>query len=443
MTHSPRFTGTSRYLTSESLRSAVDCALVLQRPLLVKGEPGTGKTLLAEAIAEGLGARLLTWNVKSTTRAQDGLYVYDTVQRLYDSRFGDGDVRDIKRYIRLGPLGQAFSAKERVVLLIDEVDKADLEFPNDLLHELDRMRFKILETDEEVVAQQRPVVVITSNNEKELPDAFLRRCVFHFIEFPDAELMRKIVDGPPPRPRRRARLAGDQGLLRAARLHPAAQAALDERAGRLARGAARARGAEPRPRAAPAVRRRAAQARAGSDRARRGLLGRPAHEGVARCSSGSSRRCGGARSRSGTHEAVALAGALSQGLHDSSLDGFYHVARALLVHSERHLDAFDQAFLEHFQGVEEAGLELTRELLDWLKDAQTAARAHRRGARAVRAALARASCSSCSRSGCASRRSATTAGASTSAPAASLRSATAARPAPASASAGRAATGAR
>jgi MoxR-like ATPase len=190
---SSRFRGTEKYLSSEGLQAAVNCALTLQRPLLVKGEPGTGKTLLAEAISESLGLRLIPWHVKSTTRAQDGLYVYDTVQRLYDSRFGDGDVKDIRRYIRLGPLGEAFSSRERVVLLIDEVDKADIEFPNDLLHELDRMRFRILETNEEVVAAHRPVVVITSNNEKELPDAFLRRCVFHFIDFPDMDLMRRIV----------------------------------------------------------------------------------------------------------------------------------------------------------------------------------------------------------------------------------------------------------
>ncbi len=188
-----RFKGTESYLTSESLRSAVDCAVALQRPLLVKGEPGTGKTLLAEAIAAAMGLKLLTWNVKSTTKAQDGLYVYDAVQRLHDSRFNDKDVRDIRQYLRMGPLGESFAAPERRVLLIDEIDKADLEFPNDLLHEIDRMRFRVIETDEEVVAKHRPVVVITSNNEKDLPDAFLRRCVFHFIEFPEKDLMQRIV----------------------------------------------------------------------------------------------------------------------------------------------------------------------------------------------------------------------------------------------------------
>ena len=188
-----RFRGTDSYLTNDALEAAVNCALALERPLLVKGEPGTGKTLLAEAIAAALGAEIIAWNVKSTTRAQDGLYVYDTVQRLYDSRFGDGDVRDIRHYIKLGPLGRALKAERRVVLLIDEVDKADLEFPNDLLHELDRMRFRVTETGDEVVAAERPVVIITSNNEKELPDAFLRRCVFHFIDFPDPSFMRRIV----------------------------------------------------------------------------------------------------------------------------------------------------------------------------------------------------------------------------------------------------------
>jgi len=187
------FQGTDDYLTSAELRDAVNVAVGLERPLLIKGEPGTGKTVLAEAIADALGLELLSWNIKSTTKAHDGLYIYDTVQRLNDARFGDGDISDIGKYIKLGPLGQAFRSKERVVLLIDEIDKADMEFPNDLLHELDRMSFHVDETDETITAKQRPVVVITSNNEKELPDAFLRRCVFHYITFPDEELMADIV----------------------------------------------------------------------------------------------------------------------------------------------------------------------------------------------------------------------------------------------------------
>lgn len=193
MTTFQRFTGTSSYLTNDAIEAAVNCALALEKPLLVRGEPGTGKTQLAEALAQAMNMPILRWHVKSTTRAQDGLYLYDTVQRLYDSRFGDHDVKDVEHYIKLGPMGQAFDSEERCVLLIDEVDKADVEFPNDLLHELDRMRFHVLETKREVVAKQRPVVIITSNAEKELPDAFLRRCVFHYIDFPSAELMQRIV----------------------------------------------------------------------------------------------------------------------------------------------------------------------------------------------------------------------------------------------------------
>ena len=188
-----RFQGTPGYIASGPLVDAVNCAIALERPLLLKGEPGTGKTVLAQHVAEGLAMPMLSWHIKSTSKAADGLYVYDTVQRLNDSRFGTGEVSDIDRYIKLGPLGRTFAATERHVLLIDEVDKADLEFPNDLLRELDEMRFTILETGVEIVAQHRPVVLITSNNEKELPDAFLRRCIFYYIEFPDVALMRKII----------------------------------------------------------------------------------------------------------------------------------------------------------------------------------------------------------------------------------------------------------
>jgi MoxR-like ATPase len=189
-----KFTGTDKYVATDDLQMAVNAAISLQRPLLIKGEPGTGKTLLAEEMADALGMRLIPWHIKSTTKAQQGLYEYDAVSRLRDSQLGDERVHDIRNYIVKGKLWEAFEADEPVVLLIDEIDKADIEFPNDLLLELDRMEFFVYETQQYVKAKHRPIVVITSNNEKELPDAFLRRCFFHYIRFPDHDTMRNIVD---------------------------------------------------------------------------------------------------------------------------------------------------------------------------------------------------------------------------------------------------------
>jgi MoxR-like ATPase len=189
-----RFAGTESYVATEDLTVAVNAAITLERPLLVKGEPGTGKSVLAEEIARSLGAPLLTWHIKSTTKAQQGLYEYDAVSRLRDSQLGDARVSDIRNYIRRGKLWEAFASEERPVLLIDEIDKADIEFPNDLLLELDRMEFHVYETGETVRAERRPIVLITSNNEKELPDAFLRRCFFHYIRFPDPDTMARIVE---------------------------------------------------------------------------------------------------------------------------------------------------------------------------------------------------------------------------------------------------------
>ncbi len=187
------FNSTNDYVASEELMASVNIAMALEKPLLIKGEPGTGKTQLAQAVSNALGKRLIIWNIKSSTKAQDGLYIYDTIQRLYDGQFGESGVDDIAKYIKLGKLGEAFDSEDQVVLLIDEIDKADLEFPNDLLWELDQMEFYINETKRTVKAKHRPIVIITSNAEKELPDAFLRRCIFHYIDFPDKELMAQIV----------------------------------------------------------------------------------------------------------------------------------------------------------------------------------------------------------------------------------------------------------
>ena len=187
------FKVSDKYVVTRELMNAVNVSIALKKPLLIKGEPGTGKTMLAEAIADALDMELIIWGIKSTTKAQEGLYVYDTVQRLYDSQFGEGNVADISQYIKLGKLGEAFSSDKQVVLLIDEIDKADLEFPNDLLWELDKMQFYINETKETITTKHRPIVIITSNAEKELPDAFLRRCIFHYIEFPDKEKMEEII----------------------------------------------------------------------------------------------------------------------------------------------------------------------------------------------------------------------------------------------------------
>ena len=234
-----RFTGSADYVSTDDLTLAVNAAITLQRPLLVKGEPGTGKTMLAVQVAKSLGVPLLEWHIKSTTKAQQGLYEYDAVSRLRDSQLGDAKVHDINNYIVKGMLWQAFSQDKPCVLLIDEVDKADIEFPNDLLRELDRMEFYVYETRELVKAKQRPIVFITSNNEKELPDAFLRRCFFHYIRFPDKETMEKIVGGALPRPQEVAPQGSDGGVLRGARGAGPEEEALHLRAARLAEAPAR------------------------------------------------------------------------------------------------------------------------------------------------------------------------------------------------------------
>ncbi|MFK4722449.1 MoxR-like ATPase [Bradyrhizobium niftali] len=264
-----KFTGTKDYVATDDLKVAVNASIVLERPLLIKGEPGTGKTVLAEEVAKALNAPLLTWHIKSTTKAQQGLYEYDAVSRLRDSQLGDARVSDIRNYIKRGKLWEAFTAEQRPVLLIDEIDKADIEFPNDLLLELDRMEFHVYETGETIKAKQRPIMMITSNNEKELPDAFLRRCFFHYIKFPDADTMGRIVDVHFPGIKEAPGGRSAAHLLRGARGAGPEEEALDLRAARLAEAAAQRgheRRAAPRTRPAqadPAAARRAAQERAG------------------------------------------------------------------------------------------------------------------------------------------------------------------------------------
>ncbi len=284
-----RFTGTDSYVATEDLTVAVNAAIVLERPLLVKGEPGTGKTVLAEEIARAVGAPLTTWHIKSTTRAQQGLYEYDAVSRLRDSQLGDPRVSDIRNYIRPGKVWEAFVSEARPVLLIDEIDKADIEFPNDLLLELDRMEFHVYETGETVSARQRPIVIITSNNEKELPDAFLRRCFFHYIKFPDAETMARIVDVHYPGIKRRLVEEALRVFFESARGSRAQEEALDVRTARLAqapalrgyrsRGPARARD----PQAHSATAWSAHQERAGREPVREARIPVPPGRSVAAC----------------------------------------------------------------------------------------------------------------------------------------------------------------
>ena len=264
-----KFTGTKDYVATDDLKIAVNASIVLERPLLIKGEPGTGKTVLAEEVAKAIGAPLLTWHIKSTTKAQQGLYEYDAVSRLRDSQLGDARVSDISNYIKRGKLWEAFTAEQRPVLLIDEIDKADIEFPNDLLLELDRMEFFVYETGENIKAKLRPIVMITSNNEKELPDAFLRRCFFHYIKFPDVDTMNRIVDVHFPEHQETAGGRGAADLLRGPGSAGPEEEAFDIGASGLAQAAAErghhagnaegARSAQ----ADPAAARRAPEERAG------------------------------------------------------------------------------------------------------------------------------------------------------------------------------------
>ena len=282
-----KFLGTKTYVTTDDLKIAVNAAITLERPLLIKGEPGTGKTVLALEVAKALKAPLIEWHIKSTTKAQQGLYEYDAVTRLRDSQLGDERVKDIRNYIKQGKLWTAFSSPERPVLLIDEIDKADIEFPNDLLQELDRMEFFVYETGETIKAQQRPIVMITSNNEKELPDAFLRRCFFHYIKFPDQQTMREIIEVHFPNLKGRLVQEALKIFYDVREVPGHQEEAVDLGAARLDQAAAQ-RGHRPRdaarnrsPQAHPAAARRAAQERAGRAPVRAaGLHGPAAGAGV-------------------------------------------------------------------------------------------------------------------------------------------------------------------
>ncbi len=352
------FKGSQNYVADPELLRAVNIAMVLQKPLLIKGEPGTGKTMLAEAISQALDKKLIIWNIKSTTKAQDGLYVYDVVQRLYDSQFGGQGVDDIAKYVKLGKLGEAFTADEQVILLIDEIDKADLEFPNDLLWELDRMEFHIPETGETVTAKHRPVVIITSNAEKELPDAFLRRCVFHYIAFPDKELMAEIVRVHFPDLDERLLTQ----VLEAFYQHPPAapdqEEALHQRDHRLDSGPApRGRGPQPGGEGG-ALSGGAAEEERGHGRPAPRTGGEAMFEDFLYLL----RRNG---LKVSLTEWMALMEGLDKGLHGSSFTGFYHLCRCLLVKSEADFDRFDRCFLEYFKDVP-FQQEVSQELMDWL-----------------------------------------------------------------------------
>jgi MoxR-like ATPase len=370
-----KFSGTERYVATDDLMVAVNAAVTLARPLLVKGEPGTGKTQLAEEIAAALDKPLHRWHIKSTTKAQHGLYEYDAVSRLRDSQLGEAKVHDIGNYIVKGRLWEAFDSDVQTVLLIDEIDKADIEFPNDLLLELDRMEFFIHETRQLIKARHRPIVVITSNNEKELPDAFLRRCFFHFIRFPDAETMTRIVAVHFPDLKRELLAEALNAFYRVREVPGLKKKTLDlgaprlaqapARRGRAGRGAARRRSAEE---PAAAVR-RAAEERAGRT---------PVRAGACSCSAASSAaeamlnrffftlRDAGIPVT--VTEYLALLAALDARVAVEDVDGFYYLARAALVKDEKHYDRYDRAFAAHFKGAEQVFAGLAAEIpADWLR----------------------------------------------------------------------------